>query len=285
MKLIPEQVYFLRKEIRRLEKVDPNNYRKTEYENLLRMSDYIKNTAADEIGIGSKFSLKFDDEEDEEVETYILIDENSPTDNLLQQPIQVSAAIGKRVLGKKEGDTIPGATIVKIYNDRVNRLSYLSDFQFNYDESESFVITESQKLLLEREKRRNYRIINKYEPGMGAATERIVKIEEILNRVKIAEPSGDTIETGSVFNVTLFVNEQEITKTVQMIDRVVSTELENEYIVKNSELGKAVLGLKNQDEFIVTIEGKQMTGVVFDISKDFASAKEVFDNYQYRKRI
>ena len=61
MKLIPEQVYFLRQEIRRLKKVDPDNYRISEYENLLRMSDYVKKTASDEIIIGSKFSIKFDD--------------------------------------------------------------------------------------------------------------------------------------------------------------------------------------------------------------------------------
>ena len=295
MKLIPEQVSFLRKEIRRMERenkcelqgnlqaIEDNNYKIRDYDNLLRMCDYVMDIPIDEIGIGTKFALRFDDEDENEIGNYVLVDQKLTGNYLLQEAIDIESAIGKRVIGKKEGERIPGATIVKIYNDRRNHLSYLSEFEFSYDETKPLVITKSQKKLLDIEKGRKIRAIRLYELGLGAATERVAEIDEILKTAKIAEPIGDLIEVGSVFNITLFPEGEEITKTIQLIDRVVSNELENEYVVKNSAIGQAVLGLKNQAEFIVDIEGNKVPGIVFNISKDFIDIKEDKKAYQKRK--
>lgn len=136
MKLIPEQVGYLRKEIQKLQKeiqtydqyyserdkevgtkdtcmafcgdtitehqITENHKTLRKYESLLTSTDYIRKPDTDTIGIGTKFTIKFDG--DEMTENYILVDA-LVGNHMVDESITTESPLGKSIIGKKEGET------------------------------------------------------------------------------------------------------------------------------------------------------------------------------------
>jgi len=319
MRIIPEQVKYLREEIKKLreqlESYDQyylerdrevgtqetcmvfcgdsitehqiaKNYKTLKtYEKFLLIGDYVRKPETDKIGIGTKFSLKFDGENIEE--NYTLV-EVLVGKHMFNEAITVESPIGKSIIGKKEGETFTykiGGNEIKgiITKIETNEKAYPSYIRYINKEiqktSEVVKITESQKELLETELVKNSTlIVNAQEKNI--VEQRIAEIKELLNKSKIASPSADKIDVGTKFNITIFTDEGDITKRVELIEKAVSDELENDYIEKNSLFGLAVCGLKNQDEFIIHINQKPIAGVVYDISNKPDNLKKVDPSYQ-----
>lgn len=348
MKLIPEQINYLREEIAKLQKEiksydqyyierdketdtretcmffcgdiitehqiseSHNNLKK--YQNLLITSDYIRKPTTDMIGIGTKFTIKFDEEE--QIENYVLV-EALIGNCMAEEAITVESPLGKSILGKKEGETfsyIIGANnkitgkIIAIEKNKKSYLSYIrksaqigdrkTDAAINVSminsentdentkrkyqilqqipdiiKNETPMITSSQKELLEIELERISKMILNNNREKAIVCKRIEKIKRILKKSVIANPTGNEITTGATFSIMLFTDEGTITKRVELIDKAVSDELENEYVEKISPLGLAVCNLKNQDEFIIRINQKYITGIVYDISNNLNASK------------
>lgn len=323
MKLIPEQVSFLRREIKKLqseienyeqiplgrrtfesiasEQYTKNKDKKDRYLDLLKKSEYVRKPSTDEIGIGTKFTVQFDDED--ELENYILVEERLAGNHIVQEVITSESPIGQKIIGKKEGESFGFGTIVKIQNDRNDYFYYIRDTEINSRitktavnpnvieeiqriiKNENPVITNNQKQLLEIEFDRITRAINAGEKNIEELTTRLNEIKTTLVNSTIANPTGDVIETGAIFNITLFMDDQKIDKRVQLIEKAVSDELEDEYIEKISQFGVAVSGLKNQGEFTVCINGKTVLGVVSEISNNYLYAKTANNAIQKIKGV
>lgn len=348
MKLTSEQVNYLREEIRKLQKENQsydqyylerdketgggetcmsfcgdtttehqissnfNNLKK--YQDLLLKSDYIKKVSTDKIDIGTKFTIQFDGEE--ENENYVLI-EALVGNYMADEAITIESPLGKSIIGKTEGDTfsyILGANnkitgkVIAIEKNKKAYLSYIRDiaeigtrktdavidesminsknadddlkrrYQIlqeipNITKTETPMITVSQKELLEIELARISNVIPSDPQEKAVVCHRIERIKRMLNNCVVVSSTGEKITTGTTFSIMLFTDEGTITKRVELIDKAVSDELENEYVEKISPLGLAVCGLTEQDEFIIRVNQKYITGVVYDISNNLEDLK------------
>lgn len=358
MKLIPEQIRYLREEIQKLQKeiesydqyyqerdkegstkqtcmafcgdiitehqITENHKTLRKYETLLTTSDYIRKPTTDVIGIGTKFTIKFDGEEI--TENYILVDA-LVGNHMVDEAITLESPLGKSIVGKKEGESfsyIVGSNnmkitgqVIAIEKDKKAYLSYIresarvcdrktdaiiDDSMINSEsvdkdtirkyhilqeipnitKTEAPMITVSQKELLEIELERISNVIPNVPKEKAIVCHRIEKIKRMLNNCVIANPTGDIITTGTTFSIMLFADEGTITKRVELIDKAISDELENEYVEKISPFGLAVCGLKNQEEFIIRINQKYVSGVVYDISNNLEDLKTI-DATGYQK--
>lgn len=322
MKIIPEQVKYLREEIKKLRKELASyeqyylerdkevgtqetcmvfcgdsitehqiakNYKTLKmYEKFLLVGEYVRKPETDRIGIGTKFSLKFDGETTEENYTMV---EVLIGKHMFNEAITIESPIGKSIIGKKVGEYFSykigsndiRGIITKIKKNEKAYPSYIRDINKETQKSSDVVvITQSQKELLETELIRNSTlIVNAQEKN--TVSNRIAEVKELLKNSKIASPSSDQIDVGTTFSITIFTDEGDITKRVELIEKAVSDELENDYIEKNSLFGLAVCGLKNQDEFIIHINQKPIAGVVYDISNRHDNLKR--DDLSYQKSL
>lgn len=325
MILIPEQVSILREEQRRLkEKLDGyQDYFGTvavvgaattgtsqvgdditldqyqmdlqkmrEITDLLETGQYLINRPTEAVGIGTKFTVRFDfDDDDEEISEWMLVD-NSYGAGVKNHFTSKSSDFGQAILGKKVGESFEykiastNATIkgqlLEIEKDpqayihfirekkHQNRIcagekkkiqeAIASKNQAAYEERKT--LTPSQMELLREEADS----LMKNKPLTPAEKSRLGNINHLLKNASLATlPADDTIGIGSNFSLLMFDGNETRIKRLEMINRAVSTELDSEYVERISPLGSQVFGLKNNDEFIVRSGNTYYTGIVFDI--------------------
>ncbi len=351
MLLIPEQIRFLRNSIHNLEdelkeysnyfetmeyeKLEINNKTQPldhiisdgynyklqqlkEYRQLLMQSSYVRKVPTNQIGIGTRFKVCFDDLG---VCQFILID-SMIGNHLSDESVTLSSILGQNVIGKKVGDSfsyrvdsyneIVSGTIEEIYKENNQEIGFIRTRKADHrkcemvtKEIDSYIekigervaasieydrqipITQSQVLLLQEELERliyfqNFNIEDSIEKRKLGR--RIGRIKNILANREIALPIvEDVIEIGSVFSIMLFEKDHTIIKRVELIGKAYSDELNDEYIEKISPLGSSVYGLHNNDEFVYRTGPHFITGIVYDI--DNSKGPRVLDALEYQKKM
>lgn len=263
--------------------------------NLLSCSDYVVDVNTEQIDIGTKFSILFDGEE--ENETYTLLEELVGIGQY-DGFVSTKSLFGQAVSGKKENDrfeyTTPAnfkvsGTIVEIKKDlseyahfikdrkieyrichiEKNKLSLLKERAKNNDIDaqeqlkESTALTRSQinilKLELEKLSKRKDK---KQDPSIRST---IAVINKLLKESPVAVPPlGDKIGIGSKFKIKFLLPEEKDVE-VELINKAVTTEVNDAYIEKISSLGTRLFGLKNNDEFSFFNGTTTVAGIVYDI--------------------
>ncbi|MCI8588828.1 MAG: hypothetical protein HFG40_04170 [Bacilli bacterium] len=347
MLLIPEQVQFLRKSIvelqeelegystylenrgvsniessRRVQVLDSitdNQYvakqdKLKEYQNLLSKSECVKNISTEEIGIGTRFKIRFDGEE--QSEGFILVDSLIGS-NLSLEAVTIESELGKSIYGKKEGEsfsytprsncTITGV-IEKIEkeNDKTfirsrkiskrmgrteeRELKELKSQIYSSEEAriaydQRMELSKSQLELLEEELEILSAQVPKDINKKATINRRIQTIKKLIETRKIAQlPTDGTIGVGTAFSIMFFGDQRVTTRRVEMINQAVGNELTEDYVERISPLGSKIYGLKEQEEFMIMVNGYQpLTGMVYDIDNQLERV-ETRDPLVYQKR-
>ena len=255
---------------------------------LLEKGEYVTDVETDCIDIGTKFTV-YDEEYDEE-ETYILVETLEGVKST-DKYISTSSPMGKAVQGARIGDEIiyevpAGKIKLVIKNIEQDKEKYIkpirsvktssrmsktirSDIKESIKRGEDIQdeyksITPSQSLLLRLELTRLSKNISR--DNMIQSKKRISEIKELLERKVISENDDDTIGVGTIFSIELNTSEgKKIIKDAEMINVAVSNEYDEEYIERISPLGTKVLGLREEDSFIVRINRENVIGRVFNI--------------------
>lgn len=197
MKLIPEQIKIIEQEIEKEKQIrkelqdqdfrsahtsgdgesnDPNteekealarsNYKIRKYHTVLANAERVQTIEVDKIGLGTKFLLKFEDEE--EAEYYTLVDDKIGYNGDLEY-ISTNSILGKTIQGKKAGEdfsyivnldkkeNLVKGTVAAIITDKTQYINYIRSKPYSsirtkkYHPSGTFYLTKSQLLLLEEE--------------------------------------------------------------------------------------------------------------------------------------
>lgn len=231
--------------------------------NMLNNSIFLKNRITDCVEVGTKFEVRFFD--DEETEKMTLVDKLNgvPSSSGF---VSTESPLGKAIIGHKVGDDISykiedndrnvkiACSIVSIENNKEDYINFLRD-----DENISLdVITESQKQLLIEEKER---LKNK-----NNEKDRINFIDSLLEKSTIAEIPNGYVGIGSRFKIK-FYNSLDSNNEYELINRAVSDELSDSYIESISLVGSHIIGLKDNETFIFETKDGKVEGKVYDLKK------------------
>ena len=314
MKLIPEQVKYLRERKNELlrKKQEFRTYCQSrdliasdwlsispmsDYQEELKMSrvlkeidsinktlsdgDYVKDRSFDKIDVGTKFTIQFDDEEDEDS---LILTENNGFSSKDYSFVSLDSDLGKAVYGKKKGDHVTYSvkstggkftvTIKDIENMKEKYEHYICDTEYSRRGSscqrmkqaklermgdvDSKAITSSQLELLEEEIAR----LSHGKPTTSSIAKKAY-LNKILRNSTIASPKGDTIGIGSHVGVMIQDHGKLKDMEFELINRAYTTELASQYVEKISALGNAIYGLKKGEVFQLRIMGQpSISGIV-----------------------
>lgn len=121
---------------------------------------------------------------------------------------------------------------------------------------------------------------------------RLNNVDEMLNNSKIVKPKEDgKVDIGSKVSIITFEDRKVQNRRVELIKQAVSTELNTDYILASSPLGKSILGLNDNEMFTYKYYSyeynKNITGngAVYDINNNIEEdlAKDPL-TYQKKKR-
>jgi len=351
MLLIPEQIKFLRNSIHRLEeelkectdyfegrdsvriedseRLQPADHiiedkyqsimqQLKKFQELLIHGEYVRKIPTDEIGIGTRFKIHFDDLGTLE---YVLVD-SVLGNNMSTESISQHSILGQNVIGKKAGDTFSymassnpepiTGSIEEICKIEDGKLDFIRSRKADHrkgsitteeirqltsqcgnrvaagmEYAKQIPITESQIELLEIEiERLNYLLNNDFLDWnrKRVICKRISTIKRILKEQERASSlEDDTIGIGSTFSLMLFEKDRTVIKRVEMIGKAFGDELTDEYVEKISTLGSTIYGLHNNDEFIYHTPHRYIAGKVYDI--DNRQENRITDALEYQKRM
>lgn len=282
--------------------------------NLLTKSEYVKVRPTDEVGIGSKCTIRF--KADNETST-VFLTEFIYGLSLKQGFVSIASPIGKAVIGKKEGEDFKAAIIdpktsrvtryvegiiEEIKKDPKEYVHFIRERDTKYrmcdaasrkikellsdsseearEEYESLqTITPSQHYLLMIELERLNRMISTPQ-----TTSRIAHIKKLLKTTKITLPPTDgTIGIGSTFDIVITDGEKSETRHYEMINRAVSEEIEDAYVERIDTLGSKLYGLKENDSIRYRKDGKTYQVSVINVEVPEIK-KEASSSYQYTKK-
>lgn len=269
---------------------------------LLTTSEYVEVRDTNTVQIGTKFIIGFADTG--ATSTLILTDVVyglSPSKGFVSQ----LSPMGKSVIGKKEGDTISyklpnaypngqvSATIKQIIKDPQEYVQFIKNRPFKNRVSKQErreiralltstdpidvaeycrrqQITQSQKNLLLCEQTRLANIAN--NPSQKS---KLQNIRHLLHYSLVAIPPTDgTIGIGTQFKVILTDGENAEIKSAELINRAVSSELDDEYVERISPLGSKIFGLMPNDTFSLRKGNKTYMGMVINVDgKTLPSSK------------
>lgn len=266
-----------------------------EVRDLLQKEDYLTERTYDQVGIGTKFFIKFADEEES---CAAILTDAAYGLNCLYQYISTKSPVGEAIAGKKAGDPfqavitdersqsriISEGIIESIVTDPAAYTHFIREKDFRYRRSkldkdtykeiqtlpaaekeaklaERFAITESQReiLLIERE-----RLLNrKYDNN---TKRRLTYIDKVLRTAAIAEPPTDgTIGIGSTFDVVIGDGDTAETKHYELINRAVSDELDDLYVERISSFGEKFYGLQAGDQVKFKQNRKTQTATILNV--------------------
>lgn len=251
-----------------------------EIDNLLKNSEYVIDRDLDQVEVGTRFSVLFDDD----VKESIILTEANPFASVDAGFVSLESDLGKAVVGKKKGDKVcyfvqSTGRELSVTIDDIDTMSehydhFLCETPYSNRGSstqrknltrlnriggnDSNQITSSQAELIKDE-------INRLSHGTKtpSSISRKSLLKKILNASPIAKPAGDTIGIGSQVQVLIQDGDKQFEKSFELINRAYSTELEAHYVERSSALGNAIYGLKEGDTFKVNrMKGEPYTGIV-----------------------
>ena len=244
-----------------------------EIEDILRKATLLIKRDFENIKIGTRFSVKIDGR-DTIKKDLVLIDTDSPIIGVGYT--KEDSDFGKAVLGKTTGDKVTyivtntnkkiSLTIVEIDNVKSNYEHFIRETNYTnrFSTLERKELKRLKELLPEEYKKRHF--ITKSQ--LQLVEEELAKVSSTSNNPKdvrkrgilgmmkktpiAALPEDDKIGIGSIVTITLVDSEGNLEeKTLEMVNRAVSTELASHYVERISPLGHAIYGLSKGDNFIV----------------------------------
>lgn len=276
---------------------------------ILANAEYVTDRQTDKIDIGTKFFMRFTD--DEETKSLILtefVHGISYGSNF----VSIESPLGQAVIGKKAGDSFAYQVVVgRGPRDRYNISGQIEGIATNPKDYLQFIasrpvrnriassekkerhslltanteeaqeelekrqeITESQLQLLLMEKERIGR--NSRDPK---ELRRLTEIDRILKQAKVAIPPQDgTIGIGSTIEIVISDGQTVETRKVELINRAVTTELEDAYIERIDSLGSKIFGKRQNDIIKFRKDNKTYSAAIVNVE-----APEITVANQYRK--
>lgn len=247
--------------------------------NTLKESEFVTKRNFNAIDIGTRFTIKFDEDD---IETGLLTEKIAFV-NPNREFVSLDSDLGKALLGKKEGETVSyivsatgrrlSVTIDEIdkikehYEHFINEVPYsrrgsskLKDQCFG---DERVVITSSQKEIMEEE-------LGKYSyvKHNSTATYKKNNLEKILKKAVVKIPDGDTIGIGSKVKVLLQDKNGSYEREFEMIQRAYSTEIESQYVERISSFGNALYGLRKGESFQFKRGNQIYSGIVLSVENE-----------------
>ena len=271
-----------------------NNEEISAFYNLLTCGTYVTEVDTDKIDVGTKFDVLFDHEE--EPETYTLVEELVGV-NQIDGYVSMHGTFGQAIKGKTDNDRFEyetptqrkiSGTIIEIKKDFAdyshlikerkiqNRMCHIEKTKLATLIENAKTIPEAQEELntrnaltisqlniLEIELERLERNCNKKQDASIRA--KISVIKRLLKDSKVAiTPYDGTIGIGSKFKIK-FLLPVEKEMEVELINKAVSTEVDNAYVERISSLGTRLFGLTENEEFAYYNGTTTIAGIVYDI--------------------
>ncbi len=266
------------------------NYRRVLYEiykidEALLNCEIVTDRNFDMIDIGTSFYATFAGDEEKEritlVDTGIVASHNCGF-------VSLDSDFGKAVYGKKDGDDVTytvqatGRKLsVKI--DEIDRVKEHYTHFIN-EKGSNYRMSNAVRRQLKELKENNPEEYNARHmvstSQVRLAQEELAREDNLsvsrktfLNHVihsRVGLPQDDTIGIGSRVSILLKDENDEVEyKQFELINRAVSTELEDHYVERISTLGNAIFGLKKNDTFTVKRNHiPSLQGVVLDVVND-----------------
>lgn len=259
---------------------------------LLENGEYLKERELEQIGIGTKFVIKFSGSED--TDTMILTDCIYGL-GITQGFVSTQSPLGATVLGKRPGTdfsyvvktgkspldrrTVSG-TVIEIKRDPKEYVHFIAERPKSQrmskpekrklhslltteteeakNELESYhTITASQKYLLQVEESR---LIHKHDT---ASIARLAVVRKLLESPVVTAMDSGAITVGSKFDLSIVSADSTVTtRTYEMINNAVSEELDDAYVERISPLGESIYGLREKEPFKFRKDNKTYTGIV-----------------------
>lgn len=279
-------------------KFDINTIKRNE--ELLETSKFLKERTTDFIEIGTKFIVKFDHNNKKQE---LLLVEESVGIPKLKGFVTLNSLLGQNIRGKKENDTFsykintdkytPATRVItgvvtEIKKDPKDYLHYITDKGYssrkcrkektdisrlyqNRNTDEQSMIEYQKRLALAPSQVKLIQDEIKYLLRMNSDPAKIkgkvMALRKYLEKYNVAKlPTDGSIGIGTNFSVMINTPSGVIDKRFEMINRAVSTELENEYLERISLLGSKVFGLKEKESFNFKNSSNELcTGIVYDI--------------------
>lgn len=265
-------------------------------EEMLELSEFVKDRNFDVIDIGTAFSVSFNNGFND-LDRVLLVEKGNTTSNL--RFASLDSDLGKAVIGKREGDSLTyevkatgrkiSVSIKSIDKIRENyehficerpsssRMSdiYISRLRFlkenNPDEYDRcFYLSKSQRELIDEEIKK---IKSKAKSLSNIARGRW--LSKLISIPVVEPPMDDTIGVGSKVSV-LLTNDDGSTsvKNFEFINRAVSTELESHYVEAITPFGVAIAGLRANDTFSIRRKNKpSIKGIVLSVDNTKSNGK------------
>jgi len=256
-----------------------------QYRSILRTARFVQHPNTATIDIGTRFVIKFDDED--EIENLMLVEDTIGLDSI-NGSITLASPIGMSLFGKKEGEAFSyqlarDGRLISLSGEIVEIKKQPSDYiKFIRSRKKSnrrsgiqcvvpFQLTISQVQLLNEELVRleSNRMFIKTSKEREIISNRLHVISHLLRTIPVVEPPKDnTIGIGSRFDI-MYINEagENETRHVEMINEAVSSEVEGDYVEAISPIGVRLLGLQANShfEYLNSNRGGKIAGIVYNI--------------------
>lgn len=276
---------------------------------ILTNAEYVTDRQTDKIDIGTKFFMRFTD--DEETKALILtefVHGISYGSNF----VSIESPLGQAVIGKQAGDNFSYQVVVgRGPRDRYNISGQIESIATDPKEYLQFITSrpvrnristsekrerhtlltttteEAQAELAKRQEITDSQIqlllIEKERIGRHSRDpkdlRRLAEIDRILNQAKVAVPPADgTIGIGSSIEIVVSDGQNVETRKVELINRAVTTELEDAYIERIDTLGSKLFGKKQNDIIKFRKDNKTYSAAVVNVE-----VPEITVANQYRK--
>ena len=255
---------------------------KKEYQDIhdiLVNSDYVTGRNFDQIDVGTKFTIAFDD--DDKVEA--MLTESNPFVRSDLSFVSLESDLGQAVYGKKVGDHVSYQVKAtgKTLSVTIDEIDSMKDHYEHYLEEVPYtsrcsteqrkmiaderIISSSQAEIIHEE----FLKLNHQTKDRGMISRKSY-LKKLLREAIVAHPEGLAIGVGSKVCIALQNEDGEVEeKTFEFINRAYSTELASEYVERTSSLGRVIYGLKSGEEF--TVRRKNMPslkGIVLSVENE-----------------
>lgn len=288
-------------------------------EELLANSKFLKERTTDHIDIGTKFIVQFD--HDNRTQELMLVEDSVGTPRI-SGFVSLNSIFGQIIRGKKEDDTFSykvttdrnntntrtiTGTVTQIKKDPKDYLHYIKEKKYQsrickkekqnihklcqcmdvdgqalIEYRNRLALTPSQIELVKEE----LKYLERSSIDKKVIRSRLIALKQYISEYKIAQqPTCESIGIGTNFSFMINTPTGVINKRVEMINRAVSNELDNEYIERISSLGSTVFGLTENEGFTIkNSNGIILKGMVYDIDNSKCQFK-TNDPLVYKKIV
>lgn len=271
------------------------------HDEIVSHSKVVSDISVDKVMIGTRCSILFDgDEEEEEITLVETIDGLNV--GVEGKYVSISSPLGGALLGAKEGDELSykvnGRTLkVKVMSIVSSLDDYMKPIR-SVPENKRRCYRSYQEEKLTSDKKALERLYDLtpsqfdllrtetyfLNPRIREDKIRLNEINKVVNNSSVyISHDYDHIDIGSLFSFKLINPSGEVIKfdNVELINFAVSDEYPTEYIEKISSLGQSLYGLRVGSTFKIKIGDVNYTGEVTDINHKYL---ERFKNgYMYKK--